>query len=93
MERIRNNIRYLIFKNKLYIFLQYCIPFCKINLLLKLFNLSSTYEDININNKNINKNINKDNKINKYIKIIHKSVSIERMDDVNFDIDDGPIYI
>jgi len=87
-------LRYLIFTNKLYIFLQYyipfCIPCCKINLLLKLFNLSSNYEDININNKNINKNINKNNK---YIKIIHKSVSIERMDDVIFDIDDGPIYI
>ena len=86
-------LRYLIFTNKLYIFLQYFIPCCKINLLLKLFNLSSNYEYININNKNINKNINKNNKINKYIKIIHKSVSIERMDDVNFDIDNGPIYI
>lgn len=78
---------YLIFTNKLYVFLQYCIPCCKINLLLKLFNLSSNYEDIN------NKNINKNNKKKKYIKIIHKSISIDRMDDVNFNIDDGPIYI
>jgi hypothetical protein len=80
--------RYLIFTNKLFVFLKYYIPNCNVSLLLnKLFNFSSNYEDINnINDKNINKN-------NKYIKIIHKSVSIERMDDVNFDIDDGPIYI
>jgi len=63
----------------------YFIPYCKINL---LYNLFSNHENINKNDIHTNKNMNNINK-----NIIRKSVSIERIDDVNFYIDDGPIYI
>jgi len=82
--------KYLTFTKNIFMCFQYYIPCCRISLLLRLFNLSSKFE--NKVNNNIN-NINDNNKINKYIKEIHKSVSIERIDDVNFNIDDGPIYI
>ena len=80
-------LKYLIITNKLLIFFNYFIPYCKIN---SLYNLFSKNENINKNDIYTNKNIN-----NLYINknIIRKSVSIERIDDVNFYIDDGPIYI
>ena len=93
-------LSYSLLRNNLFVFLKYYIPYCKINLLLNLeyiYNFFRNKEnkmnnDENLDNNEIS-NINKKTYKYKKIKIIHKSVSIERMNDVNFDIDEGPIYI